>query len=91
MGNRKFNVYRDGFVYVSSSMCGTCIYRPDSVNFHSSIKEKAVKASTGVVCHSTLDKEQQAICKGFYDQDMTITLAMARAMGNVRFVKAEKL
>lgn len=84
---QKFNAYRDGFVHICKSICKTCIYRPGSPLMDIPIKAEAVKNNNAVICHSTLKGQgssNQAVCRGFYENDRTPLLRLADHFGIVK-------
>lgn len=82
---RHFNVFRDDKIHVCAKLCDTCIFKPDSPLRDVSIIAEAVKDNTAVICHSTLDKPNQSVCRGFFEKHHTLPLALARMMGNIEF------
>lgn len=64
-------VYVGGVVRVMDKLCPTCIFRPGNpMQLNEGRVEDMVAeclATDGtIVCHDTLDKDLQAICRGFY-------------------------
>lgn len=82
---RNFNAARDGTVHVCAKMCKTCIYRPGSPAFNTPIKREAVRDGTAVICHDTLDGDN-AVCRGFFENENTPPLAFAKYFKLLTFV-----
>jgi hypothetical protein len=91
VSRRRFNVFRDGHVYVMARQCDTCIFRPGSEVIPperlAQMRREAVKAQTSIVCHHTVGTKANAVCRGFYNTDQSAPLHVAQAMGLVRFQK----
>ena len=47
--------------------------------------EEALSNESAIVCHSTLDKENQSVCRGFFNQHKTLPLTLAEAIGVLEF------
>ena len=77
----KFNAFRNDKLHVCARMCGTCIYRPGAVVDKAYVVNDALKAGTAVICHSTLDTEQNLVCAGFLEHDATPLLRYAEHLG----------
>lgn len=87
------NAFRDGKVYVCAHLCKTCVFRPGNL-MHlepgrvEAMSVDAIRNDSAIICHSTLDGEAQAVCRGFFDKhsNSTIPLRLARVMGNIKEV-----
>lgn len=85
------NVYRNGRVHVMRSRCRTCIFRPDNPmrlqpgRVEQMIADADADEST-IVCHSTLDTDENAACRGYFDRRSSVTLRLAAAAGVIEFV-----
>jgi len=91
MGRRKrVNVFREGKVHVCAALCPSCIYRPGSPLMEVPIKAAAVRDQTAVICHSTIDLKEQAVCRGFYETTPTLPLMLARDLDLIVFDKLDK-
>lgn len=77
-------------MHVCKRMCSTCVYRPDSPAFDTPIKRIAVEADNAVICHATLDLPEQAVCAGFWQNENTTPIALAKALGRFRKVELPK-
>jgi hypothetical protein len=80
-----------GEVRVCREMCPTCVFRPGNLMHLSAGRlremiQTAQAGESGIVCHSTLDLEEAAICRGFWDRyHQTVwTLRLAAGLGVVR-------
>lgn len=85
------NVFRDGHVHVRAEMCSTCIFRPGNLMHLRAGKVREMvdgaKANgTSIVCHQTLNSDEQAVCRGFFDRHTTDALELAVALNKVREV-----
>jgi hypothetical protein len=87
-------VYRDGHLYVSESMCPTCIFRGGNLMRLQPGRVKGMvddclspesEGAGNIPCHETLSGEQ-AICRGFWNayKDRVQLLTVADRMGIVR-------
>lgn len=90
-GQMSHNVYRDGKVHVLKRQCKTCIFgtrSPVDIERTQGMKEEADRDNSTIVCHSTLLNEDQdnAACRGYFDQRSSATLRLAESMGVVEFV-----
>jgi len=84
------DVFRDGEVHVLERMCKTCIFRPGNLmDLEEGRVEDMVEQATAdescIPCHSTLDKEHQACCRGFFDRHPTAPLQIAHRLGMVAY------
>lgn len=53
---------------------------------------KAAQADdTAIICHSTLNTKQQAVCRGFFDRCKTTPLQLAERLGVIEFDAPKKL
>jgi len=84
------NIYRAGRVHVQANRCATCIFRPGNLmrlerGRVRSMVDAAVAAEGTIPCHETThgQREQEAVCRGFYDLHKTPALALADAIGIV--------
>lgn len=77
-------------VRVMRTMCKTCIFRPGNKmqlqegRVEGMVNECLEKQGT-ITCHSTLDEDTHAICKGFYDRyaDDIWPLRFAKGIGAI--------
>lgn len=67
-------VYSDGKVHVMPEKCSTCIFRPGNLMRlqPGRVKEMvdgALANQSVIPCHKTIygEREQEAVCRGFYD------------------------
>lgn len=92
MSKPKLNAFRDGRVYVARPMCATCIYRPASLDTGARVIAEARRTDNAVVCHSTLGTRprRNALCAGFFANEDTTPVALAKALGMVEYVKVDK-
>lgn len=88
----KTNVFDGTHVHVMERMCATCIFRPGNLmHLEEGRVEQMVKDATkeeGVIpCHSTIhgSRDQEAVCKGFFDFHPTRLLQVAGRLGYVVF------
>ncbi len=86
----KNNTFDGQFIHVLSERCKTCIFRPGNL-MHlppgrvSEMCDEAQENNGAIICHSTLDKEQQAVCKGFFDRHPTIPLQVAVRLDRIKY------
>ena len=91
------NIYNNGKVHVCATKCSTCVFRPGNLmHLNPGTVKQMVDATvengdgSTIVCHDTLDKEQNAICKGWLDtksgQD-DIIVRMARSMNVIKEIE----
>ena len=81
-------------VHVCADLCETCVFRPGNLmrlqpgRLRGMIDE-ARRNESAIVCHKTIhgQREQQAICRGYYDRHAAdvLTLRLAIAVGIVVF------
>lgn len=82
------NVADSSGVRVMAEMCATCVFRPGNL-MHlppgrlAGMIADATRSESTIVCHSTLDKEEQACCRGFFDKYATAPLQIAERLGFV--------
>ncbi len=73
-------------------MCDSCIFRPDGLDLDPWRRDQMVRQSndreTAIICHSTL-KDEQAVCRGYFNLKSSGTLRLAQAMGIIEFDSAE--
>lgn len=89
----RFNAFRDGKVHVVREMCSTCIFRGkvvDKERREEMIRE-ADQKETAIVCHSTLNTKQQAVCHAYYQLRSSATLRLAMAMKCIAWDEPKKL
>lgn len=84
-------VFVDGMVHVNERMCETCIFRPGNLmglepGRVEDVVKQNVDAGAALPCHSTLDGDQQAVCRGFFDRHATAPLQIAERLGFIKFV-----
>jgi len=79
-------------VFVVKPMCATCIYRPASMNTGAWVVANAKAEDNVVICHSTLGTRPKAnaVCGGFFAEQATMPVRLARALGVVEYVKVTK-
>lgn len=90
MARRKpFNAFRNDKVHVVRPACATCIYRPEiaAARIGDAVIREARTADNVVICHSTLDTKANAVCGGFYANESTTPVVLAKVLGAVVFVK----
>lgn len=86
----KCNIFRDGKVHVMAAMCKTCIFRSWNL-MHldtgrvSGMVKMAKDDGSAIICHSTLDTDSHAVCRGFYDRHETLPLRIAKTMECLEF------
>lgn len=83
-------------VRILSQQCETCVLRPGNQLdlVPGAVKEMvqlALLRQTAIICHDTLDIEEQAVCRGFADKYDTMTLQFARRLRLVVEVEPPKL
>lgn len=67
------NIVDKSGVRVMKKQCKTCIFRPNNLmSLEEGKVEQMIKDATSdvygsIVCHCTLDKSKQAVCKGYFD------------------------
>lgn len=86
------NVFYHGKVHLMDSQCKTCIFHPGNrMRLKRGRVEEMVaeakRSETAIVCHSTLDKDQQAVCRGLYSRYSTLSLRLAQVMDRIQEVK----
>lgn len=89
----RFNCTPRGRVRVMETRCSTCIFRsgnpmrlrPGRVR---EMVEGAVADDSAIICHDTLDEEEQAVCRGFFDAHDTQPLQLARRLQLIEPVAA---
>lgn len=89
----KNNIYRDGKVHVCKRMCDTCIFRPDSVISRERVDEMVTGATADnstIVCHHTINEDDQMACRGFFEKHPTPTLKIAQALDMIEYVEPKK-
>lgn len=95
MSRRRFNVFRDGHIYVMARQCKTCIFRPDQEVIPlarlEEMRRGAIEEQTCIVCHDTIGTKTSAVCRGFYnrDREQTLPLWVAELKGLVRFQESK--
>jgi len=91
MAKRKHQIYRDGRIHVCREMCSTCIFRPGNLMELRSGRVRGMvdeaKGNDGaIVCHKTLDGEEHAVCRGFFERYPTTPLQLADRLGLIEEV-----
>jgi hypothetical protein len=84
------NTFRDNKVHVAARKCSTCIYTknsPVSVRRRNEMEREADRNESCITCHSTLDKEHQAVCAGYAARKSSMTLRLAELMGIIEKVE----
>ena len=88
MAGRGVNVADHTGVRVMAERCPTCIFWPGNL-MHlqpGRVREmlaEARAADSCIVCHSTMDAEHQAVCRGQYDVLQTQPLQVAERLGYI--------
>lgn len=87
------NAFRSGRVHIMERMCDSCIFRPGNLmNLDpgrlEQMTETAIRSNTAIICHSTL-RDDNAVCRGFFNLHQTPLLQLAEAMNVVVFDSAE--
>jgi hypothetical protein len=90
----KFNIFRNGHVYVMAKQCSTCIYRRDSLTPRKRVKQmqtQAIAEQTAIVCHHTIGTRSNAVCRGFFNRYAmdVFALHLADAVGILRYKKGK--
>ncbi|WP_067469743.1 hypothetical protein [Nocardia amamiensis] len=97
-GTRRAIVYSDNQVRVCEDKCTTCIFRPENLMMlrpgrRAQMVREAIRNEGHITCHSTLDQERSAICRGFADlpaaQQRSLALRLGAALGILTYVSAE--
>lgn len=88
----RFNVFRNWRVHVMGKKCGTCIFRPGSLmkldgGRVAEMVREATAEGTAIICHATLEREGQAVCRGFFEKHPTPALQVAGRMGVIEWDK----
>ena len=92
----KSNVFNDGSVHVCAVQCHTCIFHPDNLmNLEPGRVEEMIEATQlnpagSITCHKTLDQDQQAICRGWYDRYSSPFVQIAYRLHLMKFVYPSK-
>lgn len=68
-----YDTFRDGKIFVCREMCETCIFHPGNLMHlqRGRVKDmvtSAIADESAITCHSTLTKEHQAVCRGYFDR-----------------------
>lgn len=86
-------VASDGEVRVCREMCPTCVFRPGNLMHLQpgrlrEMIDTARAGESGIVCHSTLEREEAALCRGWFDRyaQTVWTVRLAVALGVIREV-----
>lgn len=88
------NTYVNGKVNVCVRKCDTCIFRPGNL-MHlepgrvEGMIERADRNESCIPCHHTLDQGQQAVCKGYFVRNSSMSLRVARMMDLIRYVEPD--
>lgn len=87
------NVYRHGRVHVRAERCATCIFRPGNLmglqrGRVRSMIDAATRIGGVIPCHETIlgQRDQEAVCRGFYDLHPTPALQLAERLGVIEDV-----
>lgn len=72
-------------VHVMAQRCETCIFKPGNLMRLGAgrVKEMVTEATgndSAIICHKTLDTEQNAVCRGFFDRFPTQPLQVAQRL-----------
>lgn len=96
----RFNVYANGRVHVLEDRCSTCIFRPGNLMHLDSGRLRELVQSTvdggdgsTIVCHQTLDADQNAVCRGWLESAAgraDSLMRLARAAGVITEISASK-
>lgn len=91
MTERINSVTPDNKVRVMKEKCATCIFHPGNLmslrpGRVKDMVDSATKADSAIICHSTLNKEEQAVCRGFFDNHKTQPLQIAERLNRIEEV-----
>ena len=93
-----FNVYRGGKVHVVRDMCSTCIFRTGNLmdlseGRRDEMVRESISEDVAIVCHSTLNTPENAVCRGFFDHHAkdTACLRLAKHFDVIAFDAPRKL
>jgi hypothetical protein len=82
------NIYREARVHVMAERCATCIFRPGNLmelrrGRVRRMVDDAKQRGSAIACHETIlgQREQEAVCRGFYELHKTPVLILAEAFG----------
>jgi hypothetical protein len=92
------NMFRDGRMHVVEEECSTCVFRPGN-QMHlragrlRGMVDEAVEQGGAIVCHCTLNTDENAVCRGFWDRhkDDVPILRLAQHMDIVQYDPPKKL
>ncbi len=75
---------------VLAERCNECLFSPDAIvdaESRQGIIEDCKRVNTFFICHKATEEGNLKICcKGFYDSQDTLPVALAKALKNVRFI-----
>lgn len=85
------NVASRGVVRVMAERCATCIFRPGNLMHLQPGRVRDMVADVRridgcIPCHKTLDREEQAVCRGQFEVAQTQPLQLAERLGLIEEV-----
>lgn len=92
------NVFNNGKVYVMADKCNTCIFRPGNLmtlqpGRVKNMVDSCLEKGGSIPCHKTIhgQREQQAVCRGFFDsyKDRVLGLRLAEEMDIIEEVESD--
>lgn len=85
-------------MHVVRDMCSTCIFRAGNLMHlaegrRDQLVRESIAENVAIVCHSTLNTGENAVCRGFFDHhaDDTACLLLAKHFGIVELDSPRKL
>lgn len=85
------NVASGGVVRVMRERCSTCIFKPGNLMHLQPGRVRAMLARVRhdqgcIPCHKTLDRKEQAVCRGQFDTAKTDPLQIAERLNRIEWV-----
>ena len=90
--NREFNTFDEKGVRVQKEKCKTCIFHPGNrmrleAGRVKEMVDRSIVNDSAIICHATLDLDEQAVCRGFFDAHKTGPLQVAERLDLVNEVQ----
>lgn len=83
-----------GHLLVAEKRCPECLYSPNKIvsdERKDQVIAECLTSESYFVCHKgSLTGNDQLCCRGFFDQEDTMLLRLAHALGRVKFVPVPK-
>ena len=79
---------------ICEHQCNQCLFSPNrivSASRKAQVLRECIKKDAHFICHKASIKDQDVVCRGFYDRFSTNLIRIMGRLGAIEFVKPEEI